>query len=512
MIVKFYTIGCKVNQYDTQEIRERFLEAGFTEAKSKQIADVYLVNTCTVTAKADKDSFYYIHRSHQENPKGKIIVTGCLAELERKKIKIQPGVSLVIPNSDKIKIVSRLIRNRRKSKEGISFFAGHTRAFLKIQDGCNNFCSYCRVPLVRGASRSRPLLDIIREAQRLAEKGFKEIVLTGICLGSYGKDLEPAKSLCDVITALEGINGLSRIRLSSIEAGDVSPELLDKMASSSKLCRHLHIPIQSGDNKILRRMRRKYSREDYLDLVKKIKKRVSYMAITTDVLVGFPREEEENFQNTLDLVKKIVPLRTHIFPFSPRSGTVAYDCASKTQDRAVKKRVARLRIISERCSLSYRRRFLGKKLPVLIERRWQEDKAFWEGYTDTYIKVLVKSRQNLKNQLVLVELKRIIRGNMLGINAGPASTMNLPVCSLRVDFTLRAAKGLSRLGACRTRPSRSGGDGLKQLRRPRPIGLGSLVAQAALAKIDIRSQIRQIHYERPLRTPPSHPLKTRFLR
>jgi len=278
---------------------------------------------------------------------------------------------------------------------------------MKIQDGCNNSCSYCRVPLVRGSSRSRPLPDIIREAQSLAEKGFKEIVLTGICLGSYGKDLEPKRSLCDVITSLEGVDGLLRIRLSSIEAGDVSGELIDKMAGSSKLCRHLHIPIQSGDNEILRKMRRKYSREDYLDLVKKIKKRVPQVAITTDVLVGFPGEEEENFRNTIDLVKKIVPLRTHIFPFSPRPGTVAYDCSPKAPDLAVKERVGRLRIVSEQCSLSYRKRFLGKKLPVLIEGRWPEDEAFWEGHTDTYLKVLVKSRQNLKNRLVSVRLKSL---------------------------------------------------------------------------------------------------------
>ncbi len=412
--VKFYTLGCKVNQYETQEIREQFLDAGFREVKAKQSADVYVVNTCTVTAKADKNSFYYIHRSHRENPKARIIVTGCLAELDRKKIKAQPGVSFIIANSEKSKLVSRLNGKRGKAGKGISFFEGHTRVFLKIQDGCNNFCSYCRVPFARGGSRSRGFAEVIAEAKRLVDKGFKEIVLTGICLGSYGNDLKPRKSLVDVITALEDIDGLERIRLSSIEAGDVTDRLIDKMATSAKLCRHLHIPVQSGDNLILGKMNRKYSRQDYLILVGKIKKRIPRVAITTDVLAGFPQEKEEHFQNTADLIEEIAPLRTHIFPFSPRPQTLAYNYPEKVQECQVNKRVSRLRKISERCSLVFRRKFIGKVFPVLIEGRWLEDPDFWEGYTDTYIKVLVKSSRDLKNQLVDVRLKKIAGQNMLG--------------------------------------------------------------------------------------------------
>jgi threonylcarbamoyladenosine tRNA methylthiotransferase MtaB len=412
--VKFYTLGCKVNQYDTQEIRERFLESGFVEARGKQAADVYLVNTCTVTAKADKDSFYYIHRSHHENPEAMIVVTGCLAGLDKKKILAEPGVCLVIPNHDKDKIVRRLGKKRASRKTGISFFQGHTRAFVKIQDGCDNCCSYCRVPLARGASRSKRASGIIREAKDLVEKGFKEIVLTGICLGSYGKDLKPRKSLVDLITELEKISGLLRIRLSSIEAGDVSDQLIDKMAGSSKLCRHLHIPIQSGDDKVLKGMRRKYSRKYYLDLAGKIRRRIPQAAITTDVLVGFPQEDEENFRNTLDLVKKISPSRTHIFPFSPRPGTAAFNMAERVNDPRIRERVKRLREVSELCSLAYQSKFQDRDLNVLTEGRWREDERFWEGYTDTYIKVLFKSGRNLKNRLVSVRLKKMAGGNMLG--------------------------------------------------------------------------------------------------
>jgi threonylcarbamoyladenosine tRNA methylthiotransferase MtaB len=406
--VKFYTLGCKVNQYETQEIRERVLEAGFLEVKGKEAADIYVVNTCTVTAKADKDSLYYLHRSHRENPRARIIVTGCLAELEGKKIKAQPGVSLVVSNLDKNKIASKLCGKPNKSKQGISFLEGHTRAFLKIQDGCNNFCSYCRVPLARGKSRSRPLLDIISEAKRLVDRGFKEIVLTGICLGSYGQDLKPQKDLVDVIEGLEKIDGLTGIRLSSIEARDVSDRLIDKMADSRKLCPHLHIPIQSGDDDILKKMRRKYFRRDYLDLVKKIKKKIRQVAITTDVLVGFPGEEEKNFLNTLDLIKKIMPLRCHIFPFSPRPGTLAAGLTDKTQECVVRERLGRLRRVCEKCSVNFRKRFLNKKLMVLVEGKANSTPGWWEGYTPNYIKVRVKSSQNLKNRSIPILLKKLI--------------------------------------------------------------------------------------------------------
>jgi threonylcarbamoyladenosine tRNA methylthiotransferase MtaB len=412
--VKFYTLGCKVNQYETQEIRERFLEAGFLEVKGKEAADIYVVNTCTVTAKADKDSLYFIHRSRQENPGAKIVVTGCLAELERKKIKAQPGVSLVVSNLDKTKIVSKLCGKSKESQKGISFLEGHTRAFLKIQDGCNNFCSYCRVPLARGRSRSKPLEEIIREAARLVKNGFKEIVLSGICLGSYGADLKPGKDLVDVIEGMEKIDGLLRIRLSSIEAKDVSNRLIDKMAASSKLCPHLHIPIQSGDDEILRKMLRKYSRRDYLELIRKIRRKVRQVAITTDVLVGFPGEGEKNFLNTADLVRKIKPLRCHIFPFSPRPGTPAALLNNRAQICCVRERVERLHRVAEKCSLSARRRFLRKKMDVLIEARAAQPSGCWEGYTANYIKVLVKSPKTLRNRLVTIALKKIVAEGMSG--------------------------------------------------------------------------------------------------
>ncbi len=414
--VKFFTLGCKVNQYDTQSIRERFVNAGFKEIDNGRKADTYVINTCTVTSIADRKSRYFIHYAYRQNPKARIIVTGCYTALDSDEIAKIPGVTHIIKNQDKDRILELLNEHNELSEQneiGISNFSGHTRAFLKIQDGCNNFCSYCKVPRVRGASRSRPLDEIVQEANRLAKNGFKEIVLCGICLGSYGKDLQSQKNLVEVIEALEKIEGLLRIRLSSIEAGDISDELIQKMAQSKKLCQHLHIPIQSGDNEILKKMNRNYCREDYLNLIKKIKNSIPEIAITTDVLVGFPGEREDNFQNTVNLIGEIVPLRAHIFPYSKRLGTPAAILKDKINPLVIKERILQLASMSKKCALAYRKRFLNKDRDVLIEERPKEDKKYWEGYTDNYIKVRVKSDKNLKNQPIRVRLKKINKDFMM---------------------------------------------------------------------------------------------------
>jgi len=402
--IKFFTLGCKVNQYDTQSIREKFLSSGYKESGKNSKADTYLINTCTVTHRADSESLNLIRRAKKENPKAKIIVTGCLAELDSARIK-KIGVNSIVKNKDKNKI---------SNINGISDFKAHARAFLKIQDGCDNYCSYCKVPLVRGRSRSRPLSKIVQEAGRLVNKGFKEIVLTGICLGLYGKDLKPKMSLVRVIDRLEKIDGLLRIRLSSIEAGDVTKELIRKMKNSKKLCPHLHIPIQSGDDQVLKKMRRKYTSRDYLNLIRRIKKQVPEAAITTDVLVGFPQEEEVNFKNTLDLVKKIAPLRTHIFPYSKREGTTAsINFKKEVAPEVIKKRVFLLKNLADMCSLKYRNKFLGRKLDVLIEGNFKDNPFLWEGHTDNYLKVLVRSNKDLKNRVVHPRLIRIKNESIL---------------------------------------------------------------------------------------------------
>jgi len=402
MKIKFHTLGCKVNQYDTQSIRERFLARGFQEERGHRKADWYLINTCTVTAIADQKSRGIIRRCINENPKAKIIVTGCLVKKDISLLAKIRGVSFII--------------EKCFFREGISGFCSHTRAFLKIQDGCDNFCAYCKVPLVRGRSRSRPLGEVVKDAARLAENGFKEIVLTGICLGAYGRDLIPKISLVNVIDALEKIDKIIRIRLSSIEAGDVTGALIQKLAKSSKLCPHLHIPIQSGDDGILKRMRRRYTQASYLKLIRRIKARIPGLAVTTDCLVGFPGEDEKNFRNTLSLVKKIKPLKVHIFPYSARAGTPAYSEASAGAPVSnLKERIAVLKKAAGLTSLGYKKGFLGKKIPVLFEARSKARKGYWEGYSGNYIKVLFKSRSALKNKLVFIRLKSISSDYAIGV-------------------------------------------------------------------------------------------------
>jgi threonylcarbamoyladenosine tRNA methylthiotransferase MtaB len=391
--IKFFTLGCKVNQYDTQSIRERFLERGFSEVKDNEKADAYLINTCTVTSSADHKSRALIRSFIRENPKAEIIVTGCMVKYDRDLLLGIKGVSLIVSKSFFC--------------EGVTDFQGHTRAFLKIQDGCDNFCSYCKVPLVRGRSRSRPLNTVIKEGEALAAKGFKEIVLTGICLGSYGKDIGKSTDLSKVITGLEKIKGLLRIRLSSIEAGDVTDKLIALMAKSKKLCPHLHIPIQSGDDEILKKMKRKYTRKFYLDLIRKIRKNVPAVSITTDCLLGFPQESEKNFHNTLTLVKKIVPLKTHIFPYSARKGTLAYKFEGENSQSLVQERCRRLKDVCVKAALSYKKSFLNKTVKVLIEGKVKQSSNLWQGYSDNYLRVFVDSKANLKNKIVSLKLKEI---------------------------------------------------------------------------------------------------------
>ncbi len=408
--IKFYTLGCKVNQYETEKIREGLVSCGFKEVGGKKRADIYIINTCTVTGRADSDSLKAIRRARRENPAAKVVVTGCLSELDQEKIRELDGVQLIVKHKNKDKISAYLSalgrQGARKAKKlkGISSFAGHTRAFLKVQDGCNNRCSYCRVPLARGGSVSRSGDQIIQEARQLAEGGFKEIVLTGICLGAYGRDLFPKEDLVGLIDQLEEIRGLSRIRLSSIEAVDVTDKLIEKLSGSPKLCKHLHIPLQSGDNTILKKMNRKYTGGRYLRLIKKIKKMVTGISITTDCMVGFPGEGEKNFLNTLRLIKEICPLRTHIFIYSPREGTAAFGLKQEIRQKELKQRFSVLQKEAFQCAKKSRGRFIGKEVSVLIESHSKDNPKVWQGYSDNYIRVTLQDKRNLKNRIIKVRL------------------------------------------------------------------------------------------------------------
>ncbi len=398
--IKFFTLGCKANQYDTQSIRERFLSKGFIEDLANPNPDYFLINTCTVTSGADQKSRNIIRRCIQANPRAVVIVTGCLAEKDGNSLAAIKGVSLVVKKSF--------------FPEGISSFSQHTRAFLKVQDGCDNFCTYCKVALVRGKKRSKSLEQVIDEAKKLAACGFQEIVLTGICLGQYGKDFTPKKNLTDLIDGLVKIEGLSRIRLSSIEAGDVSTKLIKCFASTKKLCRHLHIPIQSGDNSVLKRMNRKYTRERYKNLIYRIKQSIPGVSITTDCLVGFPGETDVNFNNTISLVEIILPLKAHIFPYSIRPGTKAAKFQGFVDAKTINQRCAKLEEVSQACQNEFMKSFIGKKALVLVEQITKGQAGYLEGLTDNYLKVRIPFKPGLRNKIVQVRLKRIVRKSFLG--------------------------------------------------------------------------------------------------
>ncbi len=411
MTFKIFTLGCKVNQYEGQLLYEKLSGAGLLEPDNHN-ADIYIVNTCTVTHKADQESAGLIRSLHRQDPKAKIFVTGCGIENSQLRLEDIEGVSGIIHNKEKEKVLDYMPAHPEVKKKlhpsSISKFQKHTRAFLKIQDGCNNYCSYCIVPKVRGRSKSRLLKLIIEEAKTLVKNGYREIVLCGICLGAYGKDFKPPKGLINVIEELEKISGLLRIRLSSIEASDIDEKLIDKLAKPGKLCRHLHIPFQSGDDKILKLMNRKFSSKDYLNLVSALRKKCPDIAITTDIIVGFPQEEDKHFQGTINFLKKIKPSRMHVFSFSPRKGTPAFNFTARPLGKAAKDRTKSLKALAKELSADFYQRFIGKTLSVLVESENQSAK----GYSDNYIKVYLPVKKYTANTIIKARIARLYRDGL----------------------------------------------------------------------------------------------------
>ncbi|MDP3730637.1 MAG: tRNA (N(6)-L-threonylcarbamoyladenosine(37)-C(2))-methylthiotransferase MtaB [Candidatus Omnitrophota bacterium] len=426
------TLGCKVNQYESQAIRELLINAGFRECLAKETADLYILNTCTVTHKADSESRHWAGMFHKTNPKAKIILTGCAVEKNAGAFSFLPGVSNIIKNDDKINIADILTNHESRLRpygpigpEGtadekphrflsISDFKDHTKAFVKIQDGCAGACSYCKVPYVRGSSISRPLHDIVEEVTTLVSKGFEEIVLTGICLGAWGGDLAQMASIVDVLKALCGIPGTFRIRLSSIEPKYVTDELIDYMSQNRKICKHLHIPIQSGDDEVLSRMNRPYTADYIRGLAAGIKRKIAGVGITTDVLIGFPGEADVNFRNTLNLIKEILPVKTHIFPFSKRDGTAASAMTDIVPEYEIKKRFQSMKIAAITVSYLYREGFLKQLVDVLVESKREKHSGRLTGYSDNYIKVIFDGPDSIMGKIVSVRIEELNLSYTLG--------------------------------------------------------------------------------------------------
>lgn len=401
------TLGCKVNQYETDGMIELLKEAGMTAVSFEEKADVYLINTCSVTNMADKKSRQMIHRAKKLNPDAVVIAVGCYVQAAKDKLMEDDRISIIIGNNKKKDIV-RILEDYLQAgvtDEGmldisaekeyepltINSTLEHTRAYVKIQDGCNQFCSYCIIPYVRGRIRSRDIASIIEEVERLALTGVKEIVLTGIHISSYGKDKENEVGLADVIDAISKIESIKRIRLGSLEPGIITDEFIDRIVDNEKVCPHFHLSLQSGCNTVLKRMNRKYTREEYFEKCEMLRKAFDRPALTTDVIVGFPGETEEEFRETVDYLTKLNLYEMHIFKFSPRQGTVAAGMKDQVAPEIKNQRSDVLLALSERNKQAYEASFRGENLDVLVEEKVRrEGKDGYRGHTERYMDIFVE--------------------------------------------------------------------------------------------------------------------------
>ncbi|TLS39353.1 tRNA (N(6)-L-threonylcarbamoyladenosine(37)-C(2))-methylthiotransferase MtaB [Pseudalkalibacillus caeni] len=422
--VAFHTLGCKVNHYETEAIWQLFKEQGYERSEFEDTSDVYVINTCTVTNTGDKKSRQVIRRAIRKNPNAVICVTGCYAQTSPAEIMAIPGVDVVVGTQDRAKMLDYIeqYKNERQPINGVSnimkakvyeelevpAFTDRTRASLKIQEGCNNFCTFCIIPWARGLLRSRDPEAVVKQAQQLVDAGYKEIVLTGIHTAGYGEDLKDynfAQLLSDLD---EKVKGLKRIRISSIEASQVTDEVIDVLNRSDKIVRHLHIPLQSGSDSVLKRMRRKYSMDMFAEKLEKLKKALPGLAITSDVIVGFPGETEEEFQETYDFVAKHKFSELHVFPFSKRTGTPAARMEDQVDEDVKNERVHRLIELSNQLAKQYASDYENEVLEVIPEEQYKEDpdSGLYVGYTDNYMKVKFQATEDMIGKIVKVKITK----------------------------------------------------------------------------------------------------------
>lgn len=421
--VCFTTLGCKVNQYDTQAMLEQFEQKGYRAAEPGAAADVYVVNTCTVTGTGDKKSLQIIRRCRRRNPQAQLVVTGCLAQRLGEKLR-DTGARLILGNQYRARVVELLEKAVAENTqivaveavEGVPYemlsihsHEGHTRAVMKIQEGCDNRCTYCIIPSVRGSIRSRPLQAIREEAQALAQAGFQELVLTGIHLTSYGRDLADHPSLAQAVKAA-CVEGVTRIRLGSLEPRVAGEAFVQELCQLPQLCPQFHLALQSGSDSVLRRMKRGYNTTQFMAAVERIRAAWPMAAFTTDVIVGFPGETEEEFEQTLRFCQSVGFARLHVFPFSPRETTPAAQMPDQIAESVKADRVRRLIALGDGLAADYRRGFLGKTVPVLVEE--PDHDGGMAGYTPEYIHVRVPEGKS--GSIVSVRLTALTEEGMTG--------------------------------------------------------------------------------------------------
>ncbi len=422
--VAFHTLGCKVNHYETEAIWQLFKEAGYERTEYERVADVYVINTCTVTNTGDKKSRQVIRRAIRKNPDGVICVTGCYAQTSPAEIMAIPGVDIVVGTQDRVKMLEYIeqfkkerqpingVRNIMKTRVyeelDVPSFTDRTRASLKIQEGCNNFCTFCIIPWARGLMRSRDPKEVVTQARQLVEAGYKEIVLTGIHTGGYGEDLKDYNLAMLLRDLDEQVEGLKRIRISSIEASQISDEVIEVLKKSNKVVRHLHIPIQSGSDTVLKRMRRKYTMEFFAERLDRLKEALPGLAITSDVIVGFPGETEEEFMETYNFIKKYKFSELHVFPYSKRTGTPAARMEDQIDEEVKNNRVHRLIELSNQLAKEYASQFENEVLEVIPEERFKDvaNEDLYVGYTDNYLKVILPANEEMVGKIVKVKITK----------------------------------------------------------------------------------------------------------
>ncbi len=440
-----YTLGCKVNQYETNAVEEIFTQNGYTLTDFDDKSDIYIINTCTVTSMSDRKSRQVIRRAKKNNKDAVVVVMGCYAQNDPDAIIKIEDVNLVVGTKDKNKIFEEVQKISKHDKVvrvtnimdelefenlSVTSYTKNTRAFVKIQDGCDRYCSYCIIPYTRGRIRSRNISDIVREVQSLSDNGYKEVVLTGIHIASYGKDLKKSKnelipiidskkddfiqadiSLIDVIEEVSKIKNIHRVRIGSVEPIIISDDFLKRLTKIEKFCPHFHLSLQSGCDDTLKRMNRRYTTDEYRDAVLKIRQYFDSPAITTDIITGFPGETQEEFEKTYLYLSDINLYEMHIFPFSRRSGTKAYDMKNQIDNDTKHKRSEKLIALANKNKNDFEQNLIGKTFDVLFE---QKEDQFYHGYTKNYVKIHVESEEDLSGKLIDVRINALEDGRLIG--------------------------------------------------------------------------------------------------
>lgn len=430
MKVAFETLGCRVNQYETEAMIEKFIKSGYDIVSFGELADVYVINTCTVTNMGDKKSRQMISRARRTNSKAIIAVVGCYSQIAPEKVSKISGVDIVIGTRNKGDIVEKVeeyickkeqiilvedvMKNNVFEELNIEDYRNKTRAFLKIQDGCNNFCSYCLIPFARGGVCSKEPENVIEEIKRLVENGFKEVTLSGIQIALYGTDSKNKLGLIDLLEEVDKIEGIERVRIGSISPKYFKDEIIDRFSKLKKLCPHFHLSLQSGCDETLKRMNRGYTTEEYKYIVQKLREKIKDVSITTDIIVGFPGESEEEFKKTYEFLEEIKLSKMHIFKYSPRVGTKACEIKEQIDGNIKDKRSSSLINLNKKLEKDFTNKFLKKGLKVLYEEKSNFEENSYEGYTPNYIKVVTKSNMNLQGKIANTIIKDVKEDYVLG--------------------------------------------------------------------------------------------------